>query len=74
MMASDVLSVMIKMVMIIMYAQGRTRWGRVFLGSFGGPMIDAQVQQTSGILSTGNPVDLNDRHELGASGLYVEDS
>lgn len=37
-------------------------------------MIDAQVQQTSGILSTGNPVDLNDRHELGASGLYVEDS
>jgi hypothetical protein len=72
MMTSDVLSVMIKMVMIIMYAQGRTRW--VFLGSFGGPMIDAQVQQTSGILSTGNPVDLNDRHELRASGLYVEDS
>ena len=72
MMASDVLSVMIKMVMIIMYAHGRTRW--VFFGSLGGPMIDAQVQQTSGILSTGNPVDLNDRHELGASGLYVEDS
>jgi hypothetical protein len=42
MMNCTVLSVMIMMVMIIMYAQGRMRW--VFLSSFGGPMIDAEVQ------------------------------